>query len=231
MAPMSEISPASRRSLGTRQRRLRRTTLPPAPHHKRNSRPGHVWSLTAAERKLAQQDLVIAVRDEPRQCRRGIKTVASIETKSVRVERRGADPEIARSELQRLLLKPSEDARADALTLGSRQESEKLKIRAFEPRGADGHCAGLLAFDLDKIARGPVIRRRKKPRHGIGGIVHHRPGRHRHNRGCKPLAERRRERREARAAELNRDGRKLTGHQERRRVWQRERCARCRRAY
>src|SRR6266508_2991456 len=132
MAPMSEISPASRRSLGTRQRRLRRTTLPPAPHHKRNSRPGHVWSLTAAERKLAQQDLVIAVRDEPRQCRRGIKTVASIETKSVRVERRGADPEIARSELQRLLLKPSEDARADALTLGSRQDSARPRDQASQ---------------------------------------------------------------------------------------------------
>src|SRR4051812_2293761 len=101
MAPMSGISPASRRGLATRQRGLLPTTLPPAPPHKRNSRSAQFWSLTAAERKLAQQDLVVAVRDKPRQSRHGIKPVASIETKSVRVERRGADPEIARSALQR----------------------------------------------------------------------------------------------------------------------------------
>ena len=55
-----------------------------------------------AKRKFAQQNLVVAVGDEARQRRRAGKAMALVKAQRARVERRGADPEIARPMLKRL---------------------------------------------------------------------------------------------------------------------------------
>src|SRR4029453_8496841 len=72
------------------------TRLPAGQALKRNSRQAYARSSTAAKRELAQQDLPIAVHDQPGQSCGLLETVSLVKAQGARIERGGAHPEIAR---------------------------------------------------------------------------------------------------------------------------------------
>src|SRR4030095_13217736 len=135
-AHSSSIQPQARRAPTTPTLGLAtnpkhpQTRLPAGQALKRNSRQAYARSSTAAKRELAQQDLLIAVHDQPGQSCGLLENVSLVKAQGARIERGGAHPEIARAVLECFLLEPSENAWSNALTLRHRQQREQLDIRA-----------------------------------------------------------------------------------------------------
>src|SRR5262245_66059800 len=108
-------------------------------------------SASCAKREFSQENLVVAVGDKSLKRRCRPEAVAAVEAQRPLIERRGANPEIARTELQRLALEPRHETCAEAAALEWRQEREKLEIGSLEPGKAHRHRSRLRAFHLDEI--------------------------------------------------------------------------------
>src|SRR5262245_1180707 len=107
---------------------------------------------SCAKREFSQKHLVVAVGDKTlkRCCR--LEAVAAIEAQRPVIERRGTNPEIARSELHRLSLEPAHESCAEAAALERRQKREELEIGSLEPGKTHRHRPRLDAVHLDEIA-------------------------------------------------------------------------------